>query len=379
MNRIELRGITVPGCDRQLDLSIPEGNICVLSASNADNTTKLLRMIAGFEQPIQGTVFLNDVCVFDWVQKIVIPPSERNLQMIFSKPALIPLKSAAQNIVSIFEKSGRFQAKKDPRAVEVLNFLGLDEVAGTPVCKLSRWKRFGVQLARALVSNSDLIIVEDPFSRTDAETIHHIVGLLRRVSRIPGMTLVIGAADPTILSGLANQIVIATENALQIGTAAEFYRAPVCIEIARRIGCPSINLLEGVVQLQREYLTVQSALGIWQFPLDDPSIQPWERGLFHCVVGVRAQEYTFRCPQETEESGTAEEQLICVDQCLDTYFTTDSIRRLDGEGVCINYQPSLFVASGDQVLLHTNRNHACIFDKETGQLIKGYFPPAGTV
>lgn len=377
MNRIELKGVMIPGCTQQIDFSVKRGDVCVLTGNSAETTEMILRSIAGFEQPERGSIYLHEQCVFDRERDIMTPPGERNLRMVFAKQALIPRKSVAYNVASMLEHHSLFRVKKDRRVAWALQFFELDGAANTPVYKLPRWQRFSVQLARVLVSGSDLVIVEDPFYQVDAEDVQGIVQTLRRVSRLPEMTLVVGAFDPTVIGGLANQIVVADSNAFQVGTAAELYQAPACISVAGRIGKPSIDLVEGVAQIQRGYLTVQSALGIWQFPLDDPSVLQWKMGLFPCLVGVRAQDHTFRRQDDAHETSSDEEQLVQVADCLDTYFTTETIRRLDGEGISVSYHSALFVAPGDCVLLRANKYRACIFDRETGRLIKGYSPSGG--
>lgn len=370
MNRIELNGVTIPGCARQIEFSVERGSFCVLTGSRWETTGTILRSIAGFEQPERGSIYLNERCVFDRERGIMVPPGERDLRMVFAEQALIPRKSVAYNVASTLEHHGFFRRREDRRVAQALKFFELDGLAGTPVCRLPRWQRFRVQLARVLVSGSDLVMVEEPFYRADAEDMRGIVQTLRRVSRLPDMTLVAGVSDLTVISGLADQIVVAAPDTLQVGTAAEIYRAPACVSVAGRIGKPSIDLVEGMAQLQRGYLTVQSALGIWQFPPDDPSVLPWKKGLFPCLVGVRAQDHTFRKPDDAHEVRSDEEQLVRVESCLDTYFKTDSIRRSDGEGISVSYHPALFVAPGDHVLLRADKHRACVFDRETGRLIK---------
>lgn len=374
MSRVEISGLKFSGFDSMINMSIQKGDFFAITGTQSGLTTSLLRAISGFEQPVEGSIFLHNVCVFDAEQGISLEPGERNLRVVFSDEQLIPFKSVLQNLSAskgdIFHKRKTVENNVD----EVLRLLGLDTISGLKAYKLTKFQSFMVKMAKALISESTLVIIEDPFRIMERDSVREICQTIKQICHIKGLTVILETANPTLLGGLATKIAVLEERFVQIGSVTDLYKKPLSISVAKCFGYPLINLIAGTAQLQRGFLTIQSPLGIWQFPAEDSTIAAGVSGLFDCIIGIRAEDLRFeKSNPSLLERQTVLEKVV-VSTCCDSYFITDTIRTIEDNGVAVGYNQNIFVVAGDLVSLQADKTHSCIFYRKTGLLVKGYSP-----
>jgi iron(III) transport system ATP-binding protein len=148
---------------RDVDLQVEIGTVvCLLGPSGCGKTT-LLRLIAGFEEPTAGELYLVKRLVSR--QGMVVPPEKRHIGMVFQDYALFPHMTLAQNI-----QFGLFRWPADwrrTRLAEMLNLVGLEGMDKRYPHELSGGQQQRVALARALAPNPQLLLLDEPFSNLD--------------------------------------------------------------------------------------------------------------------------------------------------------------------------------------------------------------------
>jgi multiple sugar transport system ATP-binding protein len=259
---LELRGIvkrfgSTPVL-RDVDLSIGQGEFVAVVGPSGCGKSTLLRVIAGLENPDEGTVRIDGSAVENE------PPKARDVAMVFQSYALYPHMTVEQNMalplvmrqLTRFERlplvrrfSRRVLEKRAAIAATVRDTASL--VAMTPYLdrkpkQLSGGQRQRVALARALVRKPKLFLLDEPLSNLDAAlratTRTEIVELQKRL----GITTIFVTHDQVEAMTMATRIVVLMDGAVvQTGSPQELYEAPTDIRVAQFIGSPAINMVAG--------------------------------------------------------------------------------------------------------------------------------------
>jgi putrescine transport system ATP-binding protein len=222
----------------QVSLEIPRGEIfCLLGGSGCGKTT-LLRMLAGFEAPSEGAIFIDGVDVTQ------VPPYERPVNMMFQSYALFPHMTVGQNVGFGLRQDGTARAEISTRVKEMLALVQLDGYEQRKPHQLSGGQRQRVALARALVKRPKLLLLDEPLGALDKklreQTQFELVNLQEKL----GVTFVIVTHDQEEAMTLAARIgVMRSGRILQVGTPTDIYEFPGSRYVADFIG--SVNLADG--------------------------------------------------------------------------------------------------------------------------------------
>ncbi|WP_278976385.1 ABC transporter ATP-binding protein [Oligella urethralis] len=146
---------------KDLDLHIKEGEFVVLLGASGCGKSTLLNLIAGFEQPSEGTVMVNDRLITD-----VDPGSG----MVFQQYALFPWQTVMQNVAFGLKLKGVPKAEREERAQHYINMVGLAGFENSYPKELSGGMRQRVAIARVLANDTDVILLDEPFAALDAMT-----------------------------------------------------------------------------------------------------------------------------------------------------------------------------------------------------------------
>ena len=227
------------------DLQIADGEFLVLLGPSGCGKSTALRMLAGLERPTTGSISIGDEVVTD------IDPQHRDVAMVFQSYALYPHLTVAKNIESplIGRRSERSDKQTRSDQVQaVAEMLGLSDLLDRKPAQLSGGQRQRVALARAIVRRPAVFLMDEPLSNLDAklraQTRADIVALHREL----GATFVYVTHDQVEAMTMATRIAIMDKGALQqVGTPRDVYHNPANAFVARFIGSPAMNLLEGEV------------------------------------------------------------------------------------------------------------------------------------
>jgi iron(III) transport system ATP-binding protein len=223
-----------------VSLQVREGELVTLLGPSGCGKTTTLRMIAGFEFPTSGEIFLDGERIND------VPPNRRPTTMVFQNYALFPHMTVAQNIeygLKIHRVPGK--AIKE-RVEEVMRLVGLKGLGGRSPAKLSGGQQQRVSLARSLIMEPKVLLLDEPLSNLDAKLRESTRIEIRKLQRRVGITSVYVTHDQEEAMTLSDRVVIMHEGRIQqIGTPPEIYAHPANRFVADFIG--KANFLEARV------------------------------------------------------------------------------------------------------------------------------------
>jgi ABC-type sugar transport system ATPase subunit len=226
-----------------LNLVIAEGEFLVLVGPSGCGKTTTLRMIAGFEEPTAGEIWIDDHLVND------VEPGRRNLGMVFQNLALFPHKTVAENI-----EFGPRMKKVDPqtrrrRVQEVATMVKITHLLDKLPSQCSGGEAQRVALARTLITEPSTFLLDEPLSNLDAKLRREMRAEIDRLHQELKKTFIYVTHDQEEAMTLADRIVVMREGMIeQVGTPLEIYSNPVSYFVADFFGSPSMNLIPGAIE-----------------------------------------------------------------------------------------------------------------------------------
>ncbi|MDO9461239.1 MAG: ABC transporter ATP-binding protein [Alphaproteobacteria bacterium] len=222
-----------------VSLSIQRGEFFALVGPSGCGKSTLLRMLAGFETPDAGRVFI------DGRDMTGIGPNRRPVNLVFQSYAVFPHMSVAENVAYGLKIARRPHDEIAARTQEALMLVKLDGQEKKKPDELSGGQRQRVALARALIMRPAVLLLDEPLSALDAKLREAMQIELVHLQKTVGITFVIVTHDQSEALSMANRIAVMHQGAVrQIAGPAELYEAPNCRFVADFIG--RINLFEGV-------------------------------------------------------------------------------------------------------------------------------------
>jgi putrescine transport system ATP-binding protein len=221
-----------------VSLKVYKGEIfCLLGGSGCGKST-LLRMMAGFEVPTSGQIFLDGQDMAD------IPPYERPVNMMFQSYALFPHMTVERNIAFGLEQEKLPRTEIASRVSDILDIVRLKQFAARKPHQLSGGQRQRVALARALVKRPKLLLLDEPLGALDKKLREHTQFELINIQEQLGVTFIVVTHDQEEAMTLASRIGVMNRGEIvQVGTPTEIYEFPTSKFVADFIG--SVNMFEG--------------------------------------------------------------------------------------------------------------------------------------
>src|SRR5688500_8376151 len=222
-----------------VSLKIYKGEIfCLLGGSGCGKST-LLRMMAGFESPTAGSIYL------DGQDMAGVPPSDRPVTIMFESYALFPRMAVEKNIaVGLEQEKGLSRADIASRVTDILEIVKLTPFAVRKPHQLSGGQRQRVALARALVKRPKLLLLDEPLAALDKKLREATQFELINIQEQLGVTFIVVTHDQEEAMTLASRIgVMNGGEIVQIGTTTEIYEFPQNKFVADFIG--TVNMFEG--------------------------------------------------------------------------------------------------------------------------------------
>ncbi len=229
---------TIAGDGGSLEIKKGE-RFAVLGGSGAGKST-LLRMLAGFERPTEGRIFLDGVDITD------MPPYERPINMMFQSYALFPHMTVAQNIAFGLKQDKIPAFEVDARVAEMLKLVQMSQYAKRKPHQLSGGQRQRVALARSLAKRPKLLLLDEPMGALDKKLRSQMqLELVEIIERV-GVTCVMVTHDQEEAMTMAERIAIMHLGWIaQIGSPIDIYETPTSRLVCEFIG--NVNIFEGEV------------------------------------------------------------------------------------------------------------------------------------
>ncbi|NJM82286.1 MAG: sn-glycerol-3-phosphate ABC transporter ATP-binding protein UgpC [Tabrizicola sp.] len=225
-----------------IDLEIPDGAFVVLVGPSGCGKSTLLRMIAGLEEISGGDIRIGARRVNN------LPPSERDIAMVFQNYALYPHKTVAANMGFALKMRGMSKADIAARVARAADILGLEPYLDRYPRALSGGQRQRVAMGRAIVRDPQVFLFDEPLSNLDAKLRVQMRTEIRELHLRLKTTTVYVTHDQIEAMTMADRIVVMRSGRIeQVGAPLELYDRPANVFVAGFIGSPSMNMIGGVV------------------------------------------------------------------------------------------------------------------------------------
>jgi spermidine/putrescine transport system ATP-binding protein len=225
---------------REMNLAIGEGEFFSLLGPSGCGKTTTMRMIAGFEDPTKGSVFLNGVEVNG------VPPNRRDINMVFQSYALFPHMTVFENVAFGLRRKGVPAADIKTQVGDMLSIVDLAGREKRRPRELSGGQQQRVALARALVNHPKALLLDEPLGALDLKLRQHMQVELKRIQREVGITFVYVTHDQGEALTMSDRIAVMNDGRIEhLGSPREIYEHPATKFVAGFIG--TSNLLSGTV------------------------------------------------------------------------------------------------------------------------------------
>lgn len=226
---------------KTISLQIGSGEFLTLLGESGSGKTTLLRLIAGFEQPSSGEIWMNGARLDR------IPAYKRRVNTVFQHYALFPHLSVADNVGYGLRVTGVDRTEIPARIEAALRMVKMQEYANARPARLSGGQQQRVALARALVNRPQMLLLDEPLSALDANLRKQMQGELKSLQRKLGITFLFVTHDQEEAMALSDRIALLKDGSVdQVASPREIYLRPATSYTAQFIG--QTNLLEAEVR-----------------------------------------------------------------------------------------------------------------------------------
>lgn len=346
-----------PWAVQDLNLEMQQGAfISILGPSGCGKSTTL-RMIAGLEEITQGSIFVGEKEISS------LHPKDRNIGLAFEDYALYPPLTVYENIAFCLRAKKVSADEIDKRVREIASVMKIEELLESKVSGLSGGQKQRVNIARALVRNPKVLLLDEPLSHLDGKMRQILRGEIKRLHNEMKCTTILVTHDQMEAISLADYIAVMKLGVLQqYGTPDEIYNDPANAFVAGFIGDPPMNLLKVKVTESHEFG--------WAFEMEDGSHLRVPQN-FRSVIE----------PDRIYDLGIRPTSIDIVDgEDYDAEFRVDLYEFLGEErsvGVKIKddllnivYNDSRSFQEGDQIRVKVNPKLLYLFDPDSGERIR---------
>ncbi len=226
---------------KELDLEIADGESLVLLGQSGCGKTSTMRCIAGLEQPSGGRITIGDTVVHDSERRVSVAPYKRNVGMVFQSYAVWPHRTVFENVGFSLKMKKVPKEEATKRVRKALAVVGLSDFETRGASQLSGGQMQRVALARSLVMQPSVLLLDEPLSNLDARLRERLRIELREIQLDLNLTTVYVTHDQIEAFALADRIALMQGGRIvQIGTPQEIYAAPSTKSIADFLGVGNI-------------------------------------------------------------------------------------------------------------------------------------------
>ena len=269
---------------------IPDGKLIGLLGPSGCGKSTMLYMISGLQTPTRGKIFFGEDDVTQ------LSTENRGIGLVFQNYALYPHMTVKQNILFPLENlKGKDKLSKEEmqkRAYEAAKLVQIHELMDRKPSELSGGQQQRVAIARALVKMPRVLLLDEPLSNLDARLRLQTREEIRRIQKETGITTVFVTHDQEEAMSISDMIVVMKQGVVQqIGKPQDVYDDPVNLFVAKFLGTPPINVLNGSVKDGVVYIGEDAVLEVTGVPNQDVTIgirpegfELDDNGPFHCKL-----------------------------------------------------------------------------------------------
>jgi len=234
---------------RGIDLEIAEKEFCVLLGPSGCGKTTTLRSVAGLEKPDAGELEIDGKLVNSPTKGIYVPTEKRDIGMVFQSYAIWPHMNVFNNVAFPLIK-GRRKVSRDqvaPKVQAALKLVQLDGLEDRPATDLSGGQQQRVAMARAMVTEPKILLMDEPLSNLDARLREQMRVELRKITKAVGVTTLYVTHDQAEALSLGDRVCVMNQGEIiQIAQPQEIYAKPASLFVAQFVG--EMNFIKGDVK-----------------------------------------------------------------------------------------------------------------------------------
>lgn len=339
---------------KNLNLEIEGGEFLVLLGSSGCGKSTLLNCIAGLLDITNGQIFINERNV-TWEE-----PKDRGIGMVFQSYALYPQMTVEGNLSFGLKNAGLYKDEIRKRVARAAEILHIEPLLKRKPAQLSGGQRQRVAIGRALVRDVDVFLFDEPLSNLDAKLRAELrVEIKGLHQQLENTTMIYVTHDQIEAMTLADRIAIMRSGAIQqLADPHTIYNRPVNRYVAGFVGSPSINFIEGAVEMTSAPVFVAGSTRIDLARYDFSGNGPRPGAV---TFGIRP-EHIFTGRAGADEPFTTE---VVVDVVEPMGADTLVWSRLDSHKLRFRVDGQMALKKGDRVRIGFNPARASLFDAET--------------
>ena len=250
---------------RDVSFEVAEGEFYTLLGPSGCGKSTTLRCIAGLEQPDIGQIQLGKTVVFSSEKHLNLVPEKRGIGMVFQSYAIWPHMTVFENVAFPLQEGSKriSRAQIRERVTKALDIVQLENLERRDATQLSGGQQQRLALARALVGEPEVLLLDEPLSNLDAKLRAEMRVELRELQRRLGITTLYVTHDQTEALSMSNTIAVMRDGKIiQIGSPDEIYMHPKSGFVASFMG--STNLIPGKLRVDQETFSVETRIGVFQ-------------------------------------------------------------------------------------------------------------------
>jgi len=324
-----------------LTITIPSGKLIGLLGPSGCGKSTTLFMIAGLHKPSGGKIFFGD----DDVTRLA--PEKRGIGLVFQNYALYPHMTVRQNILFPLENLNIDRAEATKLVVDMAKLVGIEDQLDKKPAQLSGGQQQRVAIARALVKKPRVLLLDEPLSNLDARLRLQTREEIKRIQRETGITTIFVTHDQEEAMSISDQMVILDYGVQQqMDKPQNMYNKPDNLFVAKFLGNPPINIIEGKVKDGKVFMGDNIEVGTRDAKNGD------------YTLGIRPEDFRF------DPNG------FDVDtQDIEHIGRDTMIRFTVGDVILRALIDSDSVHGQKTIKLSVKKNKIHVFDKETGHVV----------
>ncbi len=344
-----------------IDLEIIPGEFVVLLGPSGCGKTTLLRCISGLERVTEGKVF------FDNDNITYLSPKDRNISMVFQNYAVWPHMTVKNNIAFPLRIKKYSQHQIQEKVIWVANLLGIDDLLDRYPAQLSGGQRQRVAVARAIVMEPRVLLMDEPLSNLDALLRVRMRTEIKKLQENLKVTTIYVTHDQVEAMTMGDRIAVLNQGILQqFGSSDEIYHNPVNTFVAGFIGSPQMNFIEVEIVNQNKVLCLRTkglVIPLLDEFKDKASKLSSKRNY---ILGIRPEHIYVTGRVQTDKVAATKGKVYFAE-----LLRSDTVIHLEKEfGFIVVKAPGdLKIKEGKEIEILIDLLRIHLFDKDTGNTI----------
>ena len=347
---------------RGISFDVMEGEVVALLGPSGCGKTTTLKCIAGLEKPTSGNIYIDGELVND------LEPWERNVRMVFQSYALYPNMRAYDIIALPLKVQKRPEEEIKRRVYEVAEMVKISHVLDHKPGELSGGERQRVAMARALIMDAKLYLLDEPLTNLDAKLRIMMRSELRRILKELKVSVVYSSPDCLEVMSIADRIAVMNDGQiLQFDKPLNVYNDPKNLFVATFVGYPPMNIIKNcIITSKGDKVVIRNESGSIELELPNKNKAGIvDQTMSNIAVGFRPEHVMI---QERNKGGPNTGRIILIEEAPpDSYL---HVMLSDGTVITVSIpQSELRWSLNDLIMIDVSSENVYLFDPKTGERI----------